>query len=185
MEVTELCEEAKGDGNYFNKTCLYSSFPPKFLSLTIRMSLSLWSREDIFHRGISSPALQKESQSVFLVLAVFQVPLTQNMPNWHMCSELFQIFVPQKSRPHWDLSWWFEGPSCWPWFTDASFQLCTATLYWMYGGVSEVPSSPPEAHAVLPAFWTRPSLPFLSVSLVCFSGRLSFSPCRVVVGYPI
>lgn len=50
------------------------------------MFLSFWSREDILYIGISSLALnkKKEGQNVFLVFAVFQVALTQNMPKGHI-----------------------------------------------------------------------------------------------------
>lgn len=100
MEVAELCEEAKGDENYFNRTYLYSSFPPKFSSLMIRMLLSFWSSEDILYRGIASPALKKKKESQrILTLAVFKVPLTQNMPKWHiwgLCAlNSFRSFLPQ------------------------------------------------------------------------------------------
>lgn len=44
----------------------------------IRMLLSFWFREDIFHVGISSPAFKKRRVSVLLALAIFQVPLTLN-----------------------------------------------------------------------------------------------------------
>ena len=68
-----------------------------------KKTLSFWHREDIFHMGISSPALKKkkEARSVFLVLAIFQVSLTQNSQYVRVtyfgvvCSELLHN---QKSR---------------------------------------------------------------------------------------
>lgn len=46
----------------------------------IRMLLSFWYREDIFHVGISSPAFRNkmEGQSAFLACAFSQMPLTPN-----------------------------------------------------------------------------------------------------------
>lgn len=68
------------------------------LSQLVRNGKSVWLREDIFHMGILSLAFKKENegQSIFPVLAVFLVPLTQNSqcagaPYFGVaCSELFQ-----------------------------------------------------------------------------------------------
>lgn len=65
--------------NYFNKGLLVQNSLGLSFSLMIRMLLSFWYREDIFHIGISCPSFEKKN--VFLVFAVFHALRTQN--SWY------------------------------------------------------------------------------------------------------
>ena len=156
----------------------------------IRMLLSFWYREDIFHIGISSLAFKKkkEDPSVFLIFAVFLMPLTQKKL---ICQSgifwgdvLWTPSVPfvTKSWTHWDFSWWLKAMVlnlvkwCFVW----TLQTCPLlTLLWCVSG--HLLAFGVRCGVAPTLNQTQTSMSFYL--LVCFSCHLSFFPllcgCRL------
>ena len=149
--------------SYFNKVFVQNSLSLHSVSPAIRMFLSSWKRENMFHLGIWSPAFGKKmgGRNVLHVPAVFKVSLAQVvfMPKWHILGWQIHPLFPALFICGFSSFWvvWailtynltskFKAVQCsWKWSSQIIFPLQLLLLCDIQEGTKENPILKPLLH---------------------------------------